>query len=435
MKLHAPCRAVGVVLPFYEVVVKEKREFVWLNWLRFGLAVYIVLFHTLKEYYPFVRDSVFLGSFLNLGNFATTIFFVLSGFLLTYVYVGANGGIGLDKKKFWIARFSSLYPLHLLALLFSMPAFLFMFYIHGGISVPAQPIESATRFLNAWEIWLAVLMNVTLTQAWNPLYLLLNGPAWSLSALLFFYLVFPYAAPWLSRTRRPGMILLMLGCVFSVPGIIAQLLPAPAMMVDGLLHRNPLVRLPLFLAGIALAVLYLRLRDGAGQVRSPIPRWALAILVLFTVAGAAFVQSAYPESKFYLLRNGVYYPAAVAAVWLLAVQGAPTSAWNSKWSSRLGKTALPIFLLHSPIYDVFERVERFSRAMLMSDSQNFDLHGMVALARSLDHKLILFPVYLFLVVYLAGLCQERFVEPLQRYLRQKLYRQEKLITTKKALAA
>lgn len=414
--------------------MKERKNFHWLNWLRFGLAIYIVLFHTLKEFYPFVRDDVFLYSLLNLGNLATTIFFVLSGFLLTYVYISSANNSNLDRKKFWIARFSSLYPLHFLTMLFSIPAFLFMLYIHNGVSVPIQPLGGGVRALATWEIWLALIMNVTLTQAWNPLYLLLNGPSWSLSALFFFYAVFPFAASWLNKARRPGIALVLLGLLFLAPGFIAQFLLQSSMITDGLLHRNPLIRLPLFLAGIALAVIYARLSDSAGRVDSPMSRPIAISIVIVTLIGAAFFQYAYPETKLYILRNGLYYPAAIAIVWLCATQRASATEWNRKWSSRMGKTSLPVFLLHSPLYDIFERVERFSRAFGMSETEDFNLHALVLVARSLDHKLVLFPLYLFLVIYLADLCQVRFVEPLQSYLRGKLYRPDRLGGRKEILA-
>lgn len=399
--------------------MKERKEFWALNWLRFGLSIYIVLFHTLKEFYPSVYSNKWIYASLNLGNMATSVFFVLSGFLLTHVYITGKSDIALDKRKFWVSRFATLYPLHILTLLFALPAFLFMFHIHGAINVPIQPIGGETRPLAMWEIWLNVLMNITLTQAWNPLYLLLNGPSWSLSALFFFYAVFPFIAPRMNTLQRPAVMLFFLGIVFALPGIVAQLWFGSSVFIDGLLHRNPLIRLPLFLAGIVLAVINRRLRDENGVTVSPVPQWLLTVVILATVIAATYFQSMHRGENLHVVRNGLYYPAAIAIVWSLALPGATTN-WNRKWSARLGKTALPIFLLHAPLYDIFERIERFSRAFITGIDTGAGFNSIVLMARTLDHKITLFPLYIFMVVYLASICQEKFIEPIQSYLKKKL---------------
>ena len=59
-------------------------HFIGLEWLRFLLAIYVVLFHTVHAY---VEDEpTWLSELAGVGFFATSSFFVLSGFLLAHVY-------------------------------------------------------------------------------------------------------------------------------------------------------------------------------------------------------------------------------------------------------------------------------------------------------------------------------------------------------------
>jgi peptidoglycan/LPS O-acetylase OafA/YrhL len=59
----------------------EKERFIGLEWLRFFLGVYLVMFHTLPFYEEYTQLSG-LVEFTELGFFATSSFFALSGFCL-----------------------------------------------------------------------------------------------------------------------------------------------------------------------------------------------------------------------------------------------------------------------------------------------------------------------------------------------------------------
>jgi hypothetical protein len=49
-----------------------------------------------------------------------SFFFVLSGFILAYSYLGQLR-LGGEKRRFWEARFSRIYPVYLLSLLIDWP--------------------------------------------------------------------------------------------------------------------------------------------------------------------------------------------------------------------------------------------------------------------------------------------------------------------------
>jgi len=391
----------------------KKQEFWALNWLRFFLSIYLVLFHTLNGPYFLVETHPLISTLLDLGNFATSIFFVLSGFLLSYVYVALRNGKKIDTGSFLVARLSALYPIHLLTIALALPLFLMLSYRHGGVGVPVDVFIKGTRFLAGGEATIALLMNLTLTHAWNPFYLILNPPSWSLSALLFFYILFPSIAPWLNKVRRPVSGLVVLGILFTLPGAFAQIAGLSDLVTDGVLHRNPIVRLPLFLAGILLCVIYAR-RNSAGKT---VPGIALHVgliaLVFATIAAATYWQMTSPEQRLYLIRNGLYYPAALAIVWVCANAGPTMSKWNQQWSARLGKASLSIFALHYPLFDIFIRGEKLLRAYISTVGENNQFTLMLQVAKNLDASLMLYPLYFVLVVFASVALQESIVNKIQ----------------------
>lgn len=391
----------------------REKGFWVLDWLRFVLAIYLVLFHTLRISYASL-DGTWLDAALGLGNFATSVFFVLSGFLLTYAYVVTKKGQPLNRRKFFVARFSTLYPLHIVGLLLALVPALVTIYVRGGISVPVVPSGEPARMLGHSEFMLALLTNVAMLNAWNPFYLSINIPSWSLSALAFFYLVFPIVAPRIYGARSLKLLLVALGVLFLLPGLIADVLHRTDMFTDGLLHRNPVIRLPLFIAGIVLCVLFSRTDENRRAIVAP------SLVVAATLVAGIYLQR--QGTHFHLVRNGLYFPASIALVWL-CVCVAPISAGKMRyWGTRLGAASLPLFFLHAPIYTLFVKTEKLLTAL--SASPAWSMASINAAMRDIQPSLALFPIYLMALVVLCVLVQERFVIPVQAMIRNRVAGQQ-----------
>lgn len=382
--------------------VKEK-GFWALNWLRFILAIYIVLFHTLKNYGA-IQHTWFEAT-LGLGNMATSGFFVLSGFLLTYAYVVQKNGRALDKRNFWIARFSTLYPLHIAGLLLALLPMTYTIVVRGGIDVPVDVEGTVTRTLGHLELLLAFVMNATLTNAWNPYYLSFNYPSWSLSALGCYYLLFPFIALKIYRMKRPVTALVVLGLLFLLPGAVADFFHMTDVVTDGVLHHNPIVRLPLFIAGMVLCVLFAR-STVLGSRRQVV---LLTTVLLATAAVGVDLQFA--ESRLHLIRNGLYYPASLAIIWLCACVPQTDNRMIKYWGARLGAASLPLFLLHGPLFPLFRAFEKFVKAVVYSPELSF--RAIVATGRTIEQTTTFYLVYLVALVVVCVLVQERLVAPLQ----------------------
>ncbi len=152
-----------------------------LTGVRFLAATQVVLYHFGSGFAQRHHLPRPLTNLLTNGWTAVTLFFILSGFILSYTYSGQIAGRG-GKLRFWEARFARIYPVYLLALLLSWP-----FRGDPGLGLS-----------------MAVL---TMVQAWNPFHVnyggAWNSPAWTLSTEAFFYLLFPFFFR-CSRSARSG---------------------------------------------------------------------------------------------------------------------------------------------------------------------------------------------------------------------------------------
>ncbi len=141
--------------------------------LRFFAALWVVIYH----YWPNLEPTKPI--FVDKGVLGVDLFFILSGFILSHVYLESVRGHRFDYGAFLWARLARLYPLHIatIAGLAVLLLSLSLIGIHAGAQV---------------LVWPSLPAQLTLTQAWG---LGTQGgwnyPSWSISAEWFAYLVFP----------------------------------------------------------------------------------------------------------------------------------------------------------------------------------------------------------------------------------------------------
>ena len=107
----------------------SKERFIGLEWLRFLLGLYGGVPH--PAYLSKEQKFPGLDELTSLGFFATSTFFVLSGFLLAHVYA-RSGRLRESARSFWTKRLSNLYPLHLFSLLLSILVLLALSHLGIG---------------------------------------------------------------------------------------------------------------------------------------------------------------------------------------------------------------------------------------------------------------------------------------------------------------
>lgn len=153
--------------------MQEKRiNFQLIQLLRGIASIIVVLLHITINYSDIFHQT-FLNNIFKFGGSGVDIFFVLSGFIITYSnlqYIGDPSALG----KFLKRRFIRIFPIYwivisvFLTLQLTLPAF---YKVH---------------FDTGWA-------NVLQTYFLLPGHIMLNGVSWSLTNELFFYLLFAIA--------------------------------------------------------------------------------------------------------------------------------------------------------------------------------------------------------------------------------------------------
>jgi len=229
---------------------------------RFFAAFYVVLYHFASRPAQQAGLPASVVRFLSNGYMGVSFFFILSGFILSYSYLGQLR-LGGEKRRFWEARFSRVYPVYLLSLLIDWP-------FRGQMTVYASlAVLTGTQTWNPTKVYLA--------QAWN-------FPAWTLSVEALFYLSFPLLLPVCARLRRRSQIVCIGILCFAVALLhssipIERLDPAEA----AILYRIPLplLRLPEFVLGILIALRLIDTPQKSNSLR--IGFYLLACLVILFI--------------------------------------------------------------------------------------------------------------------------------------------------------
>jgi peptidoglycan/LPS O-acetylase OafA/YrhL len=163
-------------------------------------ALAVVLFHFKTHVaYPLVSIPL-IGPVIQHGDLGVDMFFILSGFVMTYVYGLPAPGTRFDFRKFYTRRFARIYPVHVVTLLGA-----FIMLAAGGVMGFVQINRS--QLLWAVPTQLLLLHGIIPDTAST-----LNYPSWSISSEMFAYLLFPGFAL-LYRTVRLPILLVVASLV------------------------------------------------------------------------------------------------------------------------------------------------------------------------------------------------------------------------------
>jgi peptidoglycan/LPS O-acetylase OafA/YrhL len=162
-----------------------------------ALAALLVLGMHTEQNVPFGLDS--LLPFFARGYLGVDFFFILSGFIITHVYLASFASPNLSAVQIYLwHRFIRLYPVHI-TILVGLVAII-SFVSSAGFALN-NPQEWQWKDL-VWQLTLLHAWGVTTSPGWNV-------PSWSISAEWFAYLLFPLLAPALMRVRERGIALLI----------------------------------------------------------------------------------------------------------------------------------------------------------------------------------------------------------------------------------
>lgn len=343
-----------------------------LTGLRFVAAFQVLAYHGLSLS---AGSPAWMRSLVGSGYVGVSLFFVLSGFVLTYTYHDSLRDGTATRRAFVAARVARIYPVYLLSLLVALPP-VFWLVASRGVRVD-------------WG-WLAGLAGAYagLVQAWDPRRAcVMNCPAWSLSDEAFFYLAFLLVLPVVARwgVRR----LVAAGTVAYVISVLAPMLylalrpDGPGVVVSqslgwwlNLVKYNPLIRLPEFVLGVIAGRLYLLEGDA--------PRPWHARLELGAAVAVLAVLLASARMEYLLLHNGLLAPAFAALVYALARGAGPLSrVLATPLLVRLGAASFALYILHVPLLSWMSRGYRATGVAPPAQPWNFVVFAAVGIAVSL----------------------------------------------------
>lgn len=210
-----------------------------------------------------LRALAFIGIFMVHAKIAwgwsrlgVSIFFAMSGFLMTYIYWDREVPNNIISAiKFSISKIKKLYFLHIITMVAVVMIDVWI-YINRGILM-----DSIRMMIKN------IVLNIFLLQSWYPdstVNVALNGVAWYLSVALFLYIIFPFILRWMKDKK---IIVLVLAAVMLLVLQVALAYPVAARFGgDSVRYRwfmycFPVYRIGDFFAGCVLGRIYMVSKD------------------------------------------------------------------------------------------------------------------------------------------------------------------------------
>lgn len=242
---------------------KSKQHLNSITILRFVAALYVFLFHANMRIA--LDMPSYISNIINNGAIGMSLFFVLSGFILTYNYdydVGQN---------YFIKRIKIIYP-----------AYIFC----GVITLPILMASTDLSIHSLTKTFTTIALYITATQSWfYPSFSSWQfGGTWSISTEMFFYALFPI----LLKIANSKNLHFMAIIAFIAT---ASIIPVSLVYTDGLMftvyYATPIYRLPEFVMGIAAAK-YMKLGFKVGH--APAIFIVIAIAYIASITNIGYMQ-------------------------------------------------------------------------------------------------------------------------------------------------
>ena len=309
--------------------------------LRF-IAVAMIVVHHSRGVLWLTPD--FLGHFAL--DQAVSFFFVLSGFVLTYVYPRLSEPSSV--QKFYIARFARIWPSH-----FAAFATLFVIFLPWSYYSITEPKNT-----------FIAIANLMLIQGWYPakeLYFSFNAVTWAVSTEVFFYLFFPllikdFENTWLRKFLLSLLIMIVVIVFCNVIELPSDsVVPSNEISRTGFVYINPLCRLFEFVTGMCVAALWkkydgqIKVGKGSGTLIEVIAMSIAVSTIYFSISAYNMIQFVGAAGAEYLSHAGSCLSFALLIFIMALGKGHISRVLSSTILLSLGEASYSIFLYHQLI--------------------------------------------------------------------------------------
>ena len=157
--------------------------------------------------------AVVILPFLARGYLGVDFFFVLSGFIITHVYLTSLAAPTRSAVRIFLwHRFIRLYPVHVTVLL----TLVLLIWLARANHIPLNNPDEWRETSILWHLALLHAWGVVPKPGWN-------APSWSISAEWFAYLLFPLLAPALMfvRDRLTAILIALAALAVMAAGLLA----------------------------------------------------------------------------------------------------------------------------------------------------------------------------------------------------------------------
>ncbi len=341
-----------------------------LTGLRFVAAAWVVLFHfrpMLREASPGLFDA--LAPVLNCGAQGVDLFFILSGFVLTWNYLdrmGPSFSARASLHFLWL-RLARVWPVYLVTL--HLAALWIIFTLYVG-HVPSKAVDQLTA--------VSYVRQLLLVQLWFQPYFdgsSWDGPAWSISAEWLAYLLFAPLVLVIFRishaTRARSMMWL---------AVAASLPPVLLLLSSGQFY-TPWSWLPRivmqFTAGalVAAAVGRLRPSDRARRCAGYV-----SVLLIGVIVGLMYLLDAHPLPDV-TDSGGLVDVLFVPLVMTLAIgTGSLPGLLSTRPMIFGGQVSFCLYMVHELVHTVWGWAAEQFRLTLAGSGGKFVVIGLLAIA-------------------------------------------------------
>lgn len=341
-----------------------------LTGLRFVAAAWVVLFHfrpMLREAWPGLFDA--LAPVLNCGAQGVDLFFILSGFVLTWNYLdrmGPSFSARASLHFLWL-RLARVWPVYLVTL--HLAALWIIFTLYVG-HVPSKAVDQLTA--------VSYVRQLVLVQLWFQPYFdgsSWDGPAWSISAEWLAYLLFAPLVLVIFRishaTRARSMMWL---------AVAASLPPVLLLLSSGQFY-TPWSWLPRivmqFTAGALVAAAVGRLRPSD---RARTYAGYVSVLLICAIVGLMYVLDAHPLPDV-TDSGGLVDVLFVPLVMTLAIgTGSLPGVLSTRPMIFGGQVSFCLYMVHELVHTVWGWSAEQFRLTLAGPAGKFVVLGLLAIA-------------------------------------------------------
>ena len=333
-------------------------------------ALWVVFFHfrpLIWDASPRLQED--LAPLFDAGAMGVDLFFILSGFVLTWNYLdrmGPSWSARATLHFLWL-RLSRVWPVYLVTM--HLAALWIIFTLHVG-NVPSPDVEKLTaisylRQLFMVQLWFEPFFDGT---SWD-------GPAWSISAEWLAYLIFGALVLVIFRIAAASRArtLLALAALAAMPPILL-------LLASGLMY-TPWSWLPRivaqFTAGALACAAVRRLRIGERGRRFA---GYLSVLLVAAVIGGLYFFDAHPVTGWIdsgALVSVLFLPLVVA---LSLGAGTLAALLSTRPFIHGGHISFSLYMIHEPVHTAWNWATAQYQIVLPKSTAKLVVAGLIAAA-------------------------------------------------------